>query len=581
MNFNKFDPSKMTEESLSEQNITSEMLNDDPTRLVDELSTTHLDESQLESYKKFQKNKNLLDKDELSLREQEGRAWTEGITTSAKSNPNSFLTDVTTNPESFLPNSNIISPNPNSIDDLNTINDGVNDGGVLMGNVYDKSVPDSGPIRTQSTFSYDEDTFKYGLSNFSEYFDYLKYEDPTYLGFNLFISEKSTLLNDEMIKNFINQYISVDDIKIREQLYIKFVTIIRQLFNIEGDEFLNKKKDRNKPYYIKKINGLDKLNAKIVKYKEDKITIDLNEDVTMVALYLAELFNNLSYDYRLQKYIIPENLLRFDMVIKITDIRHFKKWDDNNSSYIINPDISSQYYILRDCNFDFENSQTHGADLTMGGNSSPLNTASEGLSFDIYYKSVERLFNPKMITSDILYNKEIYKDGKIRNSSDSVMSAADFEFSRYKKDSGQIRREASQRRVRGGTMTRDWSINPNNEQIYTENVSNMENDRRSSMENEPNRYGKDTLLETLGDTINENIDDFKGDVLNKIRDWRGSLMREVVYQIRDKTGIPEMYPNNVYAEGYHDLTLQNVAGDLLADLSNDLEDAFHDVVPKI
>ncbi len=49
----------------------------------------------------------------------------------------------------------------------------------------------------------------------------------------------------------------------------------------------------------------------MIKYNEDKITITMNEDVSMIAWYLSELYNNISYSYRNQRFMFPENLLRF------------------------------------------------------------------------------------------------------------------------------------------------------------------------------------------------------------------------------------------------------------------------------
>jgi len=523
----------------------------DPTKVAEDLASVKSlkDSTLLKESKDMSSNAAKKLAEEIDVRKNEGAAWTEKELNST-SNPNSN-TDAGNN------------PNSTNSDSLNTSNTG----NINIGNVYNPLIPDDGPRRTQSMFNYDEDTFKYGLSDFSKNFDFLKYEDPTFLGFDLFISQKSSLLDAKSLKSFITQYSEIPDVKVREILYNKFIATLGQLFNLEGDVFLNKKRDRNRPYYIKNINGLDKLNAKIVKYKEDKITFDLNEDVTMIALYLAELYNNLNYDYRLQKYMFPENLLRFDMVIRITDLRSFKKWNDSTGSYEINPEVSSQYYILRDCNFDFEKSQIHGSDLSMAGFDSTLNTTSANLKFDIYYKSVERLFNPLMITQDILYSKRIRSGDRIRNMTDSSMASTDFEFSRYKKSVEQIRKEAVERKVNKSFSTKDrtesWIINA--APTEWEDVVN----------NQP------TFLETLSNTLNENVQDFKGDVMNKLRGFRGDLLREVVYQVRDVTGIPEIYPNNVYAEDYYDLTLQNVIGDLIGDLSGDIEDEFLDVVPTV
>jgi hypothetical protein len=308
----------------------------------------------------------------------------------------------------------------------------------------DRARKESGNIE-QSSYNYVRDKFKFGLSwnvnsksKKNKPNEYL-FEDPTILGFELFfITDNSPLFNNgsTSINNFLNQYISIDTIKTRQTIYTEFLNIFKSIFAIEDNA-------TKKQYYIEQIFGLEKLNSKITKYKEDKITIILTEDVSMLSLYLAELYNNLSYDYLNQRYAIPENCLRFDLIIKISDIRDFKLPVEKNSnsaeqyksdnkfangksniitagtsgdntdkkqnflkSSTLNRNISSNVYILRDCNFDFSNSQNNLGNIEMAGYNTLDIKGISSLKFDIYYKSIERELTPYLIHNGLVLNNK-------------------------------------------------------------------------------------------------------------------------------------------------------------------------------
>ena len=117
---------------------------------------------------------------------------------------------------------------------------------------------------------------------------------------------------------FIRKYANIPEIKNREPIYSNF---IQNLDTIFGRTLEN---SWEKSYYIESISGLDKLSSKMVKYGTDLITIQLTEDISLKSSYLAELYNNLTYSYKNQRYLIPENCMRFDLMIEITDIRIFR-----------------------------------------------------------------------------------------------------------------------------------------------------------------------------------------------------------------------------------------------------------------
>jgi len=196
-----------------------------------------------------------------------------------------------------------------------------------------------------SQFDENTFTFKNSLYSLSKYAQYRKweqflYEDPLLPGFQLFIDPISPLFsNDEntnSVQSFLNKYVGLIDVSNRVDLWNQFKTIVYTIF----DQVVNNAEMAapvNMPYLINKIDGLENLKKKMIKYGEDKITITLSENVAMLAQYLAELYNNLVYSYKDQRYMFPENVLRFDLYIKITDIRNFLNSTSNNQSSPTNP----------------------------------------------------------------------------------------------------------------------------------------------------------------------------------------------------------------------------------------------------
>lgn len=277
-----------------------------------------------------------------------------------------------------------------------------------LGDILQQTIPDSAASK-----------FKYGLEK-NPSLSY--FEDPTYLAYDLIFDVDSSPLFNKKHPNGVYRFMND---------YVEMMEVSSRLHNDPGiyDEFLNRfwtifqgdfKKDPNtdavpRTYYAESIEGLDKLNAKIVNYGEDKLTITLTEDLSMSALYLAELYNNLVYSYKSQKYIIPDNCIRFDMLIKITDMREIKTLTPDDSTPSVDesskkfPKKSFIIYRLHDCNFDFFNSMTIDNSITIGGfNLTSIDQNPASLKFDIYYKSISREMTPSLIpNSATLRNKMI------------------------------------------------------------------------------------------------------------------------------------------------------------------------------
>jgi len=243
-------------------------------------------------------------------------------------------------------------------------------------------------------------------------------QDPTYLIFDIKIDyDNSPLFSDKPINNinyntsnFIKSYSdSIPEIKNdnRYQIYTKFVEEIKKIFPSNYKEIDNT--TGYKQHYIESVTGLDILNKKIINYPDDQITITLSEDITMSVQYMTELYNNLVYSYTSHRMIIPENLLRFNIFLVISDFRNMtddtlgiNKKVPNNNKTGINKNPSKMLYILHDCQFDFFESKNYTDELTRGGfGVSKPNTISKS-SIKLNFKSISKIMIPSMIDNSMV-----------------------------------------------------------------------------------------------------------------------------------------------------------------------------------
>lgn len=275
------------------------------------------------------------------------------------------------------------------------------------GDVISESFP-----RVQSVLDRESSDFKYSQEDYGYYNQDFFYQDPLFLSFDIILDTyQSPLFGlQNSLSNFLTKYDTIPSIHNRIDIYNEFYDIVRRLFNV-GNQSI----DKNKSYYISSISGLDKITAKMVDYQKDKISITMADDVSMITSYMVNLYNNLSYSYKDQRYIIPQNLLRFNMYIRVSDLRNMPTFKKIEGEIKKEYDKSSIIYYLRDCNFIFYDSKPFDTDLSVGGwgGSMPANPAT--LKFDIIYKSIDvEIHNP-------LLKKVTQNKGNLNNKSTSLV----------------------------------------------------------------------------------------------------------------------------------------------------------------
>jgi hypothetical protein len=195
-------------------------------------------------------------------------------------------------------------------------------------------------------------------------------EDPTMLSYDLIIDYDNSPLFNGTIDKFIETFSFNEEISSRQALLEDFKNQFFKFFkhnlpiSQNGPQFLGK--GGVKTYYLKDLTGLDKLNESLdgtseakqfIDYGKDFIGLGLNEDVTQNMGYLSTLYKNLAWSRVHGKYIIPENLLRFDLKISITEVRKFNrvyKDTQNGTKLSEYADLISKYeYTLYECQMFF------------------------------------------------------------------------------------------------------------------------------------------------------------------------------------------------------------------------------------
>ena len=250
-------------------------------------------------------------------------------------------------------------------------------------------------------------------------------EDPTFLVFDINIDDsdgtpffkytKTTAsdLNTETsfyesgpIIDFLNRY-SVNDYEMRDviPLYREFVEKFKLIFPCKND-----RNSGSKRHYINSISGLGILNKTIINYPEDKITIKMSEDITMLLQYISELYLNLTYSFASNRQLIPSNLLKFDMYITISDVRDFKDGMKSSGTgffdgkYVdkLSENRSKFIYKLHDCELNFFNSKNHSAEITVGGFGEGASKTPSDMEVTINFKSSSRILSSALIDTSYL-----------------------------------------------------------------------------------------------------------------------------------------------------------------------------------
>lgn len=171
---------------------------------------------------------------------------------------------------------------------------------------------------------------RYGLGNSASNKKVL--DDPTFLGFVMFFysdSFNSPLFNLEENQSNAYTYLKRRGHTLRAEYLKRF---------IEGLFFIN----REFPYYWKSIEGLNiawkkSTDGKAYMGGEDSIiNIQTLEAIDLKITHLMDLYRKATYDSKMRRYIVPDNLLWFRVKVFVQEIRRFRTTVDRLQNFSIN-----------------------------------------------------------------------------------------------------------------------------------------------------------------------------------------------------------------------------------------------------
>lgn len=473
------------------------------------------------------------------------------------------------------------------------------------------------PIRT--IVDGNTDIFRYGLFKYED----SQFEDPTYLGFTMEIDTETSALFGWLKPFLEKQGANRIEHNSRIPVYDEFVNKVKQVF--KSQESVVDDADKGvfiKSHYINSISGLDSLSKKFIEWKKDSIDIELHEDIAMTSSYLAGLYNNLVYSYDTGRVIVPDNLVKFNMYIKISEIRNLTsiaKLASNDASDLeianaLKNNVTCVVYKLTDCEFDFTGSRAFADEIVQSGVGASLVNNSV-LPLKIYFKSVQRnTFNPLIKKSismrdDLLdlgvvivgYSGDRKTNGQATDASSTTLNENGDNYQELqteKQDSPKASNVAflnsnNKKPSSVATYEKETTVNPDTKgqddlSLYQSDLVNLKDyNKELAPSVDGNTLEVDnTLNEQLGGTdlniqnaisnpqsvisqignnaanaVTNSIKRQINTLEDKIKQKRNELIKDFIYDLQQNVGMEKIVPNNVYTDQDY---FKNIVTDVLS-----------------
>lgn len=335
-------------------------------------------------------------------------------------------------------------------------------------------------------------------------------EDPVIFGFDIILDSISSPLLNGSVEDFIKLYSFISEISNRNSVIYDFKNQLKKIFKTKGEikntntvgDFLSLDFDSyawgsndqessftygKKSYlshYIQKITGLDQLvernttesHKPFSEWPKNKLTISFYEDVSGTIGALAHLYKLLYWSVPNGKSIIPENLLRFNCDIVISEIRNYKrvmKAKEEGNIKIIKDNVSKYIYSLKECQFFFSK-MPHDADIDLS-NTKVYGDGGPGYDIEMNWKFASTKFQKWTKDGYKGYNTgTIWKKGKETPKFNfSVPNIQPIVFEDYNSDNYHV--NLSKNKNEQNTTTTE-NVSVNNVNIYksTYNDSNKD-----------------------------------------------------------------------------------------------------------
>jgi hypothetical protein len=432
-------------------------------------------------------------------------------------------------------------------------------------------------------------------------------EDPVYFGFEIAINTQTSPLFNGELEKFIDQFGgNYSEIESRRLIINQFKNEILRYFRFNPGLSLTERYDalnniiatdtyglglppKPKKYYVKKITGLSKLiesnttdtKKSFVEYGKDKLTITFYEDTTLNLGTVASLYKLIYWSRLRGKSIIPENLLRFDCEIIVSELRDFVKLQrSNNMLQVLKSNLSRYRYQLFECQFWFDKmSHPDSIDIT----ETLKSTDTYDVEMDFKYSNMifER-YDPSSLSYVRLRNGTI---DPLANFGGSASTSREY-INRTLNDNNDAEVILAEHNILGSGLT--FSSNqpvpivnvsyPSSSYV----ISSLQQNQKTNLYNTtklPNPSAGSVVRGTdvYGEAANQLIQNLKSAALNEAQ--RGlnaqfALLNNSLDKIRNSFGIGRIpAPTNVYnippgGQFFFDVqnSLRDFAGDVLTGL---------------
>ena len=407
-----------------------------------------------------------------------------------------------------------------------------------------------------------------------------EHNDPIIYGFEIIFDSISSPLLNGSIEDFIANYTNITEIATLRGVYENFKQQFEKFFKTNADlkinesyndeliftnlgnkfnpqnstEHFNNGSKAYMNYYLKRISGLDKLIERntpkekkfLNDYNSDVITLSFNEDVSMSIGTLAHLYKLLYWSKPNGKGLVPENLLRFNCDIVVSEVRNFKRVQkslDTGNLKEIRDNVSRYIYSLKECQFYF-NTLPHSSDINLGG-IAPFGEGEYSIQFDYKYSThlMER-FTP---------------EGYVGYDSGSIWKTSN----KRKKDTDAI--EIPRFFTKG-----DNKLNQNINTELSDISDILESNRIQVINETENRLGKAKLIDRLTDRAIKSAQRELQTGVNKMT----ALLNKTLNKITNSVGITGVSPpRNIYTD-----SITNAASRIFYDVRGELINFIGDSV---
>ena len=348
--------------------------------------------------------------------------------------------------------------------------------------------------------------------------------------------------------------------------YLSFLTELFKYFNKTGQvDALGESPYSFKSHYIQGVTGLDNLLEQVnnftedkkqfVQFGTDKITLKLYEDVELSLGYLAMLYKKMTWSRINGKQMIPDNLLRFDMNIIISEVRNFNTVltsmtaldsVDGRKVNILSDvldNVSRYVYRLYDCQFVFRK-VTHKDNV----DNTQIEYTSE-YELDIIYKfstmdmeKLNHIYDGRKGTINTISTVSNNTDTNGRESSDrysSFLPGGD-QASAIQEYNGTVITDG----VLGSTRLREYEnfvdesskLNPTQQGESEDQKFNTINKIKENAANSLDKL-KQGATKLAKDKINDTVNGLINDTLGKLRDTVGLRAISSPQNVYDPAGL--------------------------------------------